>query len=97
MKTILDAFPDWKYNIQSITSQNNQVTVTVEAVATHTRPLQLAGMPIPATGKHVNVPDQFIFTVQDDRITAITINSPVNGGATEMLRQLGITLPPRNT
>ena len=97
MSAILQAFPDWKYNIIEVTTRNDQVTVTVEAVATNTNPLQLPGLPpIPATGKRVTVPDQFIFTVMDDIITAITINSPPNGGAAEMLRQLGITLPPRN-
>lgn len=95
MNAILQAFPDWKYNVRAITAQNDQVIATVEAIATHTNPLQLLGMPsIPATGRRVCVPDQFIFTMKDDRIAAITVNSPANGGAAEMWRQLGITLPP---
>jgi predicted ester cyclase len=97
MDAILQAFPDWKYNVRAMTTQNDQVIATVEATATHTNPLQLPGMPsIPATGKRISVPDQFIFTLKDNRITAITIDSPANGGAAEMLRQLGITLPPRS-
>ncbi|MEP7285528.1 MAG: nuclear transport factor 2 family protein [Chloroflexota bacterium] len=96
MGAILQAFPDWKYEIGELVSQNNQVTVTVRALATHSNPLQLPGLPpIAATGNHVNVPDKFIFTVTDDKISALVIDSPPHGGAAEMLRQLGITLPSR--
>ena len=96
MTAILGAFPDWKYVIQSITTQDNQVTAVLCAVATHSAPLQLPGMPpIPATNKAVNVPDRFIFTIKDGKISRLTVDSPPNGGAAEMLRQLGITLPSR--
>jgi predicted ester cyclase len=90
MEGILQAFPDWEYTLHAITTQNDQVTATVDAVATHTRPLKMGAATIPPTGKRVVVPDEFIFTVKDNLITAITIHSPANGGAAEMLRQLGI-------
>lgn len=88
MEGILQAFPDWKYALHAITTQNNQVTV--DAIATHTRPLKVGSATVPPTGKRVVVPDEFIFTVKDGLVTAITIHSPTNGGAAEMLRQLGI-------
>lgn len=90
MRSILAAFPDWKYDLESIEAEGKQVTVSVTALATNSAPLQLAGRPaIAATGKRVSVPDKFVFTVSDDQVDSLTIDSPRNGGAAAMLAQLG--------
>jgi len=95
MRSILAAFPDWKYDLQSLEADGARVTVQVVALATHSAPLQLAGKrPIPATGKHVSVPDKFVFMVVNDQINSLTIESPKEGGAAAMLAQLGIAFSP---
>lgn len=94
MDAILKAFPDWKYDLESLDANGKRVTVTVTAIATHTAPLKLAGMPaVPATGKRVSVPDRFVFTVENDQVTELKIDSPPNGGTAAMLAQLGIKAP----
>jgi predicted ester cyclase len=95
MDAILTAFPDWKYDLESLDAEGKRVTVSVVALATNTAPLKLPGMPVvPATGKHVSIPDRFVFTVENDHVTELKIDSPPNGGAAAMLSQLGITAPP---
>lgn len=94
MDAILKAFPDWKYDLESLDADGKRVTVSVTALATNTAPLRLPGMPtIPATGKRVSVPDRFVFTVENDRVTELKIDSPSNGGAAAMLAQLGVQMP----
>ncbi len=95
---IKEAMPDYRWGIQSATTQGDQVTVKMRWTGTHTGIFRLSafvpGAPdIPPTNKHVSVPDTFIFTVKGDKITAVTIDSGENGGVPEMLRQLGVQLP----
>lgn len=97
MRAILAAFPDWKYDLDSLEADGPKVTVCVTALANNTAPLQLGGrVPIPATGKRVRVPDRFVFTVENDLVTSLTIDSPKDGGAAAMLAQLGMQLPAPN-
>lgn len=94
MDAILKAFPDWKYDLESLDANGKRVTVNVTALATNTAPLKLPGMPVvAATGKHVSVPDRFVFTVENDQVTELRIDSPPNGGAAAMLSQLGVKTP----
>ena len=94
MDAILKAFPDWKYDLESLEADGKHVVVNVTALATNTAPLKLPGLPaFPATGRHVSVPDRFVFTVENDRVTELKIDSPPNGGASAMLAQLGIQIP----
>ncbi len=90
MRAIFAAFPDWKYDLDSIEAEGEQVKVKVTALATQTAPLKLASQTIPATGKHVSVPDQFVFTVIENEIHSLKIESPQDGGAAAMLSQLGV-------
>ncbi len=90
MAVMLAAFPDWRYDVHAITADGERVTVELTAIATHTAPLQMGGMTLPPTGKQVNVPDRFIFTVQDERIVELQVDSPPDGGAPSMMRQLGL-------
>ena len=98
MRAILGAFPDWKYDLDSIEAEGSRVTVRVTALATHSAPLQLPGMPlISATRKRVSVPDRFVFTVENNQVTDLCVDSPANGGAAEMLSQLGVSLKANQT
>jgi predicted ester cyclase len=88
---ILQAFPDWKYNILALSTKDDQVAVDVRLTATHNKTLNLPGMPpVPATGRQVSVPDRFVFTIRDSKISMLTIDSPEGGGAAEMMRQIGL-------
>jgi predicted ester cyclase len=94
------ALPDYKWGVQQMTTQGNNVTVTARWTGTQTGPFKLGafmpGMPdVPASGKKVSVPDKFIFTVTGDKISGLKIDSGPNGGLPEMLKQLGVQLPPQ--
>jgi len=90
MKVMLAAFPDWHYDVHAISALGDQVTVSLTAIATHTAPLQMGAMTLPPTGKQISVPDKFIFTVKDNLITVLQVDSPPGGGAPSMMRQLGL-------
>jgi len=93
LNALFDAFPDWSYNVRATITQGDKVQVIVETSGTHSNPLQLPGLdPIPATAKSFAIVDQFVFTVTDNLVTAILIDSPPDGGMAEMHRQLGLTL-----
>ena len=95
-----EALPDYKWGVQQMTTQGNNVTVTARWTGTQTGPFKLSafmpGMPdVPASGKKVSVPDKFIFTVSGDKISGLKIDSGPNGGLPDMLKQLGVQLPPQ--
>jgi predicted ester cyclase len=89
------AIPDLKYDIQQVTVNGNQATVKVQWGGTHTGPLSLPmpGMPtVPATGKKVSVKDAYVVTVQNDKVTHFTVQSPADGGIPAALAQLGVKM-----
>ena len=58
MTILLQAFGDWKYDIQTLTADGDQIAVVLKLRATQTAPLALPGLPpLPANGKTVEVPD----------------------------------------
>lgn len=92
------AMPDFRWGIQKLSTQGNQVTVNMHWTGTHTGTFKMSafmpGAPdIPATGVRVGAPDTFIFTVSGDKISGVHITSPANGGLPEMLKQIGVELP----
>jgi predicted ester cyclase len=95
-----EALPDYKWGVQQMTTHGEDVTVTARWTGTQTGTFKLSafmpGAPdVPATGKKVSVPDKFVFTVTGDKISGLYIDSGPNGGLPEMLKQLGIQLPPQ--
>ncbi|MFN8418374.1 MAG: ester cyclase [Anaerolineae bacterium] len=97
-RVIKMALPDWKWNVQSIATNGNQVTVLMHWTGTHTGTFLLsrmiAGMPdMPASGKKVSAPDKFVFGITGDKISLVEIHEVANGGLPAMLAQLGIALP----
>ncbi len=95
---LLTAFPDWKFNIQSVTVQGNHATVKVRPSGTQSGPLKLPmpGAPtIPPTGKKVSYSDQFSLTFKGDKVVEMRFETPANGGLQAMLQQLGVQLPPQ--
>ncbi len=96
MRHQIGAIPDWKFTIEDLSVNGNEVTVEVTITGTHTQPLAV-GLPgtgtIPATGRRFSFPDKLTYIVQGDKISSLRIESPVNGGPMEMLRQLGVQMP----
>jgi len=95
---IKEAMPDYRWGVQTMNTQGNQITVTMRWTGTHSGILRLSGFvpgapDVPPSGKKLSVADKFIFTVQGDKITRVHIDSPTDGGLVGMLQQLGIQLP----
>jgi len=89
--------PDLRFDIQHVTVNGNQATVDAVWSGTQNGPLTLpmpGMMPIPATGKHVSVKDRFVVTVQGDKVSHMTVDSPADGGIPGALAQVGAKLPP---
>ena len=98
MSALITAFPDLKFDIQSVTVEGNVATVQAIWTGTNKGPLNmpLPGMPgIPATGKHVSVKDAYIVTVQGDKVSRIEVISPLDGGIPAALGQIGVKVPER--
>ena len=77
MHAILAGFADWKYDLDSIEADGEQVTVQVTGIGTS------------AAGKQVKAPAQFVFTVIDDEIHQLNVTAQ-NGGTATVLAQLGV-------
>ena len=95
MAGLITAMPDMKYDIQQVMVNGNQATVKVQWGGTQTGPLnmQIPGMPtLPATGKKVSVKDAYILTVEGDKVSHITVDSPADGGIPAALAQLGVKM-----
>ncbi len=96
MNSLNQAFPDLRVDVQQVSVQGNQATVSVRISGTQTGPLNLPmpGIPaIPASGKRVSVPDKYILTVIGDKVSSFHVDSPANGGVPAMLAQLGVQAP----
>jgi hypothetical protein len=90
------AFPDLKFDIQRVTVEGNRARVEAVWSGTQTGPLSLPipGMPaIPATGKRVSVKDNYIVTVQGDKVSHFSVESPADGGIPAAIAQLGVKVP----
>ena len=94
MSGLMAGMPDMKYDIQQVTVNGNQATVKVKWGGTQTGSLSMPGMPtVPPTGKKVSVMDTYILTVQGDKVSHITVDSPADGGIPGALAQLGVKMP----
>ena len=84
------AFPDLKFDVQQVTVNGNQANVKVQVSGTNTGPLNLPmpGMPsnVPPTGKRASAKDAFIVTVQGDKVSRLTVDSPDGGGLPRVTR-----------
>ena len=89
-------FPDLKFEVQQVTVNGNQATVKAKVSGTNTGTLSLPmpGMPpIPPTGKKVSVSDEYVVTVQGDKVSHMQVQSPADGGIPAMLAQMGVKMP----
>ncbi len=94
MTALKTAFPDLQIQVQKVTVNGNQARVETTWGGTNTGSLSLPGMSnIPATGKRVNVKDDYLVTVQGDKVSRMEVQSPSNGGIPGALSQMGIKAP----
>ena len=96
MAGLTTAFPDLKFEVQQVTVNGNKATVKAQWSGKNTGSLSLPmpGMPtIPATGKKVSVEDNYIVTVQGDKVSHIQVESPADGGIPGALAQMGVKMP----
>jgi hypothetical protein len=89
-----NAMPDLQFDIQEVMVNGNQARVKARWGGTQTGPLSLPGMPsVPPSGKQVSVMDDFIVTVEGDKVSRMEVESPPDGGVPALLGQLGVNPP----
>jgi hypothetical protein len=93
---MMGAFPDLKFDIQQVMVDGNKAKVNVILSGTNTGPLSLpvpGMMNIPPTGKKMMVKDTFVVTLQGDKVSHLTVDSPADGGIPAALAQIGVKMP----
>ncbi len=96
MNALTTAMPDLKIDVLHVTVDGNQATVDTRWGGTQSGKLSLPipGLPaLPPTGKKVSVKDTYVVTVQGDKVSHMTVESPADGGIPAALAQLGIKAP----
>ncbi len=96
IKALKTAFPDLKFDVQSVTVHGNQATVQAKWSGTNKGPLNmpLPGMQnIPPTGKHISVKDTYVVTVEGNKVSRLEVDSPPDGGIPAALNQIGVKAP----
>ena len=92
------AFPDWSFNSRDEIEQGETVTSIVHITGTHTRDLlvPMPGLPpIPATNKHISLPDEhLVFTFKDGKIASLSTDNTPGGGIPGVLVQIGVPVSP---
>jgi predicted ester cyclase len=96
MKGLAAAFPDLKFDVESVTVNGDQATVNVRWGGTQTGEFNMGipGIPaIPATGKKVSVKDAYVVTVRGDKVSHMQVTSPADGGMPAAFAQMGVQMP----
>jgi predicted ester cyclase len=96
-QSLSKAFPDWRFNVESLREEGGKIRGTVQITGTHKGELDLSalGMPrIAATGKSIKLPrSEITITYSDGKLTSLDSPAPVDGGVAGILSQLGIKMP----
>ena len=89
--------PDFKFNYKIGNVKNNIVETKVKLTGTHFKdmPAPAPGFPnIPATNKTVRMPEERVtFTIKDNKIEKLLLESVPGGGLPGLLKQLGVEIP----
>ncbi len=96
MNALKSAFPDLQFQVNKVTVNGNQAKVEATWSGTNTGALSvpMSGMPsMPPTGKRVNVKDDYLVTVQGDKVSRMEVQSPADGGLPAAMAQLGMKIP----
>lgn len=92
LRALYDGFPDWQYDHDPPEVNGENVAIRWRQGGTHAGTFSLPGRdPMPATGRRVNIPEQFFFyKVRAGRIVEIRPD-PIPGGAPQgILDQIGL-------
>jgi hypothetical protein len=96
LRALYAGFPDWHYGHDEPEWREDVIGVKWRQGGTHTGTFALPGLaPVPATGKHVTIPEHhFFYRVRGEKIVEIR-PEPVPGGAPRgILEQIGVERPP---
>jgi steroid delta-isomerase-like uncharacterized protein len=63
-----EGFPDWYEAIEDIIAEGDKVWVRIKATGTHTGDWNLLGVPLPATGKKIEMNMVFIWRLADGKL-----------------------------
>lgn len=65
---VREAFPDARFRVHDVIADGDRVAVRLTFTGTHTGPLRFVRIPLPATGRHVEVDHVHVFRVDGERI-----------------------------
>jgi hypothetical protein len=89
--------PDFKFNYKIGNVSKNIVETKVKLTGTHFKdmPAPIPGLhTIPATNKTIRMPEERVrFTLRDNKIESIHLESVPGGGLPGVLKQLGVEVP----
>lgn len=92
-----DAMPDYLFHLSDVQERDNGVEALIQITGTHMRDLSLPTFGLPLiryTGIDVSLPQVHInFSVADDKIKEMLVESVPGGGLTGLLQQIGTELP----
>jgi hypothetical protein len=92
LRALYAAFADWHYDHDEPEMRGNMIAVKWRQGGTHTGVLVLPGAPVvAATGKTVNISEQFFFyRICDDQILEIRPEPTAGGAPLGILEQIGL-------
>jgi|CZKP01.1.fsa_nt_gi hypothetical protein len=96
-KAFNKGMPDFKFNYKIGNVKNNIVETKVKLTGTHFKemPAPIPGLHnIPATNKTLRMPEEKVtFTIKDNKIEKLHLESVPGGGLPGVLKQLGVEIP----
>jgi predicted ester cyclase len=92
MSTLVQALPDFSFNVSEVVVQDNKVLLTTRWTGTQLGPLTLPGLsPFQPTGRRIALPETIDeYTVSDNCIVSLNIQDAPGGGIPGLLAQLGV-------
>jgi hypothetical protein len=96
-KAMNTGMPDFKFNYKIGDVKGNVVEAKVKLTGTHFKdmPAPIPGLKtIPATNKTLRMPEERLtFTIKDNKIDKLHLESVPGGGLPGVLKQLGVEIP----
>lgn len=103
MKELKYGMPNMSLNVHDIRETSNELKQeqnaegTVQITGTQSNPMELVPLSlptIPETNRHIILPpEQWRFTIMNDKISTIVVPPIPGGGISGLLQQLGIDIP----
>lgn len=97
LRAYTTGMPDFRFNYKIGSVSKNIVESKIKITGTHLNemPGPIPGIPnIPATNKRINMPEEkVIFTIKDNKIESLNIETTPDGGIIGVLKRLGVEIP----